>query len=636
MGLALGATLLEGSRCQFRVWAPHAKSVEVRIVDPRDSFSAATIVHASNHGADRLIRLEREDLGYYGGIVEGVEPGTRYVYCLDREKDRPDPASSFQPAGVHGPSQVVDPRAFRWSDSNWRGLSLDEYIIYEIHVGTFTPEGSFDAILSHLEDMREIGITALELMPVAQFPGNRNWGYDGVYPFAVQNSYGGPEGLTKLVNACHEHKLAVVLDVVYNHLGPEGNYLRDFGPYFTNQYRSPWGEALNFDGPESDEVIRYFTENALYWLRNFHIDALRLDAIHGIVDRNAQPFLRLLAQSVHEFSRQAEREVYLIAESDFNDVRYIQPAESGGFGMDAQWSDDFHHALHTLLTGEQTGYYLDFGRLEHLEKAFTEGFVYSGQYSAYRRRRHGNSSRHVPARQFVVFSQNHDQVGNRLFGDRLSTLVSFEALKLAAGMVILSPNIPLLFMGEEWAERAPFQYFTSHSDAALADAVRRGREAEFASFHWQGSPPDPQDEATFLRSKLDHSRRHIGSHQIIYGFYQELIKLRRTLRGLARPDKQHLEAHALEREKILWVQRWSDAGKAVVVANFSKEPQCVLVAVPEGEWRKVLDSADQRWRGPGNSVPPRFSSSGQVQLSLCPESFSVFQLEVIYYPGIPG
>jgi maltooligosyltrehalose trehalohydrolase len=629
MSLTLGATLLEGSQCQFLVWAPHAKHVEVRILDPRDAFSAATTVQVSDRGVDRLIPLEKRFRGYHAGVVAGVEPGMCYVYCLDREKDRPDPASSFQPAGVHGPSQVVDPRAFQWSDASWRGLSLDDYIIYEIHVGTFTPEGSFDAIVSHLEDIRNLGITALELMPVAQFPGHRNWGYDGVYPFAVQNTYGGPERLKKLVNASHERGLAVVLDVVYNHFGPEGNYLRDFGPYFTSQYQSPWGQALNFDGPDSDEVIRYFTENALCWLRDFHIDALRLDAIHGIVDRNAQPFLQLLARSVHEFARQAEREIYLIAESDLNDVRYIQPAESGGCGMDAQWSDDFHHALHTLLTGEQTGYYQDFGKLEHLEKAFTEGFVYSGQYSAYRSRRHGNSSCHMPSRQFVVFSQNHDQVGNRLFGERLSTLVSFETLKLAAGIVILSPYIPLLFMGEEWGERAPFQYFTSHSDAALVDAVRRGRQAEFASFRWQGSPPDPQDEATFLRSKPDRSWRHTGWHQIMYGFYHELINLRRTLPGLARPDKQRLETRGLEQEKVLLIRRWSDAGEAVVMANFSKEPKSVLLAVPEGQWRKVLDSADRRWGGPGSSDRPSFKSSGQVQLSLCPESFCVFRREVI-------
>ena len=362
----------------------------------------------------------------------------------------------------------------------------------------------------------------------------------------------------------------------------------------------PWGQALNFDGPDSDEVVRFFTENALYWVRDFHIDALRLDAIHGIVDRNAQPFLRLLAQSVHEFARRAGRKIYLIAESDFNDARYVESPEVGGYGIDAQWTDDFHHALHAVITGEQSGYYLDFGKLAHLENAFREGFVYSGQFSAYRRRRHGNSSRHIPAQKFVVFSQNHDQVGNRLFGDRLSTRVSFEALKLAAGMVILSPYIPLLFMGEDWGEQVPFQYFTSHSDAALVDAVRRGRQAEFASFCWQGRPPDPQDEATFLRSKLDHSRRHTGWHQIIRGLYQELINLRRTLPGLARPHKQRLEAHVLDQEKVFWIRRWSDTGQAVIAANFGRQANSVLLAVPGGRWRKVLDSADQRWGGAGS------------------------------------
>jgi len=624
MSQTLGATLLEGSRCQFLVWAPRAEHVDVRILDPRGSFSTSESA-AARHSQERLVRLKRGIRGYHQGVVDGVEPGAVYVYRLDATKDRPDPASSFQPLGVHGPSQIADRQAFQWGDAGWRGVSLDDYILYEIHVGTFTDEGSFDAIVSHLDEIIKIGVTALELMPVAQFPGHRNWGYDGVYPFAVQSSYGGPEGLKKLVNTCHARGLAVVLDVVYNHLGPEGNYLNDFGPYFTSQYQSLWGQALNFDGPDSDEVVRFFIENALYWLRDFHIDALRLDAIHGIVDRNAQPFLQMLAKSVHEFACQAGREIYLIAESDFNDVRYIQAENSGGYGMDAQWSDDFHHALHTLLTGEHTGYYQDFGTLAHLERALKEGFVYAGQYSAYRRRRHGNSSRHMPARQFVVFSQNHDQVGNRLFGDRLSALVSFEALKLAAGMVILSPYIPLLFMGEEWGERAPFQYFTSHSDMGLVEAVRRGRKAEFASFRWQGSPPDPQDEATFLRSKLDRSQRHTEWHQILYEFYQELIALRKTLPGLAKPHKQRLETSGLEKEKVVVIRRWSDAGDAVAVANFEKEAKLVPLNVPAGDWCKVLDSADLRWRGPGSSVSPRFKSSGKVQMGLGPESFCVFE-----------
>ncbi len=319
------------------------------------------------------------------------------------------------------------------------------------------------------------------------------------------------------------------------------------------------------------------------------------------------------------------RKIYLIAESDLNDVRYIRHAESGGCGLDAQWSDDFHHAVHTLLTGEQSGYYLDFGRLEDLGRAFEEGFVYSGQFSAHRRRRHGNSSRQIPARQFVVFAQNHDQVGNRLFGDRLSTLVSFEASKLAAGMVILSPYIPLLFMGEEWGEPAPFQYFTSHSDAALIEAVRRGRREEFAAFCWDGEPPDPQDEATFLRCKLDHTLKHTEPHRTLWEFYQELIKLRKTMPAFARLSKEHLEVRGFDKERTLQIRRWSEGNQALIVANFSDEPGTVLMAAPGGRWGKRLDSADGRWVGPGSSVPSSFSSTGEVRLSLCPKSFSVFQ-----------
>ena len=625
MNLTLGATYLEGSRCQFVVWAPLVGNVEVSTLDDRDPFSPSGVVSRCGHSRGQQIRLNKTDRGYHEGIAEGIRPGTRYVYCLDRKKDRPDPASRFQPEGVHGASQVIDPHAFQWRDASWRGLSLEEYIIYEVHVGTYSTDGTFDAIIPSLGEIKKLGVTALELMPVAQFPGDRNWGYDGVYPFAVQNSYGGTEGLRRLVEACHEHGLAVVLDVVYNHLGPEGNYLGDFGPYFTDQYRSLWGQAINFDGPDSDEVVRYFTENALYWLGDFHIDALRLDAIHGIVDCNAQPFLRLLAQAVHEFASQVGRKIYLIAESDLNDVRYIRHAESGGCGLDAQWSDDFHHAVHTLLTGEQSGYYLDFGRLEDLGRAFEEGFVYSGQFSAHRRRRHGNSSRQIPARQFVVFAQNHDQVGNRLFGDRLSTLVSFEASKLAAGMVILSPYIPLLFMGEEWGEPAPFQYFTSHSDADLIEAMRCGRREEFAAFCWDGEPPDPQDEATFLRCKLDHTLKHTEPHRTLWQFYQELIKLRMTMPAFARLSKEHLEVRGFDRERTLQIHRWSEGNHALIVANFSDEPGTVLMAAPGGRWGKRLDSADGRWVGPGSSVPSSFSSTGEVRLSLCPKSFSVFQ-----------
>jgi len=623
MGNRLGANFLGGGRCQFLVWAPFAQSVEVMIFardHQHDGGRAAAQSGASGKRANALEKIER---GYYQTTVENVEPGALYLYRLDGNNQRPDPASRFQPFGVHKASEVVDLGAFRWNDSMWRGIPLEDYITYEVHVGTYTAEGTFDALIPHLDQFNELGITAVELMPVAQFPGIRNWGYDGVHPFAAQNSYGGPEGLMRLVDACHARGLAVVLDVVYNHIGPEGNYLGEFGPYFTDQYCTPWGQAINFDGPWSDEVVRFFIENALQWVRDFHIDALRLDAIHGIVDRNAQPFLELLGVSVHEFACGAGRNIYVIPESDLNDVRFIRPREQGGYGLDAQWSDDLHHALHTLLTNKHNGYYLDFGKIDHLAKALTEGYVYSGQYSEHRHRRHGNCSRNIPATQFVVCAQNHDQVGNRLLGDRLSTLVSFEALKLAAGTILLSPFLPLVFMGEEYGEPAPFQYFISHLDPELIEAVRRGRREEFAAFDWQSEIPDPQDEQTFLRCKLDHSLRQKEPHRTLLEFYRELIKLRRTLPGLAQLSKKRMEVFSFKNEKVIHVRRWSDQGEALMLSNFSDEQQSVAAKIPQGNWRKLLDSADPRWRGPGSSVPEIISAN--AELKVCAKSFSLFE-----------
>jgi maltooligosyltrehalose trehalohydrolase len=463
-------------------------------------------------------------------------------------------------------------------------------------------------------------------MPVAQFPGNRNWGYDGVYLFAVQNSYGGPEALKKLVNACHQRGLAVILDVVYNHLGPEGNYLQDFGPYFTERYRTFWGLAINFDGPYSDEVRRFFIENALYWVTEFHMDGLRIDAVHAILDFSAHAFLEELALAVHEQADRLNRKVHLIAESDLNDTRLIHSREFGGFGLDAQWNDDFHHALHTLLTNERTGYYQDFGGVQHLARAFREGFIYSGEYSFYRRRRHGNSSRNIPAHCFVVFAQNHDQVGNRLRGERLSELVSFEGLKLAAGVVLLSPFIPLLFMGEEYGEPAPFQYFVSHSNPALIEAVRQGRREEFASFQWREEPPDPQDEATFLRSKLNHKLRREKHRQLLGKFYKELIRLRKTISPLAFLSKEHMEIAACEKEKILFVRRWKEGEEVFIAFNFSDAPGSVHLPIPAGGWQKRFDSQEERWGGSGSSIPGLLRSDGRFRLSLKPKAFALFTL----------
>jgi maltooligosyltrehalose trehalohydrolase len=540
--------------------------------------------------------------------------------------ERPDPASRFQPDGVHGPSEVTD-SSFAWTDTGWGGLPLEKFVLYELHVGTFTPEGTFEAIISYLSYLRELGVTVLELMPVAQFPGTRNWGYDGVFPFAVQNSYGGPLGLKRLVNACHEAGLGVTLDVVYNHLGPEGNYFSDFGPYFTDRYRTPWGPAMNFDGLGSDGVRQYFLENALYWLDQFHIDALRLDAVHAIVDKSARPFLEELGDAVHDFSKESGRQCYAIAESDLNDPRLVRSANHGGLGLDAVWNDEFHHALRVLLTGERNGYYCDYGELTQLEKAYREGFVHSGEYSEFRRRRHGRSSADVPAGKFLVFSQNHDQVGNRMLGERLTNLVSFESLKLAAAAALLSPFLPLMFMGEEYGERAPFLFFVDHSDPQLIEAVRRGRREEFASFAWKGEPPDPQDVGAFLRSKLNHQLREQEPHVALHAFYAELLRLRREKAALANLSKGCMETHVLQKERTLLVRRWTGLQDLFFTLCFCDAPVRCELPVPSGRWHKLLDSSAPVWLGPEESAPLEVESTMSAVLHLNPKAVVLYQRE---------
>jgi len=606
----LGATYLGGGQSGFLVWAPLINRVEVHILSPEE----------------RIVPLEKVSRGYHYGVVPGVKPGARYFYRLDGNTERPDPASKFQPEGVHGPSQVTEPH-FVWEELHWSGIPLSHYVLYELHVGTFTAQGTCDAIVPHLDELKDLGITAIELMPVAQFPGDRNWGYDGVYPFAVQNSYGGPEGLKRLIDACHHRGLAVTLDVVYNHLGPEGNYLTSFGPYFTDRYHTPWGAAINFDGPDSDEVRRFFIENALYWVTEFRLDALRLDAVHGIFDFSAFHFLQELASAVHDQAERLNRRIYVIAESDLNDARLVRSPDLGGYGLDAQWNDDFHHALHTLLTGERTGYYEDFGRLQDLAKAFAEGFVYSGACSPARRRRHGNSSKDLAAQRFVVCAQNHDQVGNRLKGDRLSALVSFEGLKLAAAVVLLSPFIPLLFMGEEYGETAPFPYFVSHSDPDLIEAVRRGRREEFAHFQWSDEPPDPQEEATRQSASLDHSLRHQGKHRILYELYKELITLRNETRAGPGLSKERLEVVCLKRESTLAVRRWGREEQVAAIFHFGDTAASVNVPLPHGRWVKRLASGEERWHGPGTDLPTVFHSDGNVSVTLTKHAFLIVSLQ---------
>ncbi|MCL5097817.1 MAG: malto-oligosyltrehalose trehalohydrolase [Candidatus Omnitrophica bacterium] len=603
----LGADYLGENRCRFRVWAPKARLVEVAI-----------------QGAQRrLVPLARKDRAYHEGVLEDVPPGVDYLYRLDGRLERPDPASRFQPDGVHHASRVVDSR-FSWKDDRWFGLPLREYAIYELHVGAFSSEGTFAAVVPRLGYLKELGITALELMPVAQFPGRRNWGYDGVYPFAVQNSYGGPGGLKGLVNAAHEVGLAVVLDVVYNHLGPEGNYFADFAPYFTDRYHTPWGKALNFDGPDSDEVRRFFIENALYWQTDFHIDALRLDAVHAICDFSATPFLEELAAVCHRQSEALNRRFHLIAESDMNMARHILPPSLGGYGLDAQWTDDFHHAVHVLLTGERGGYYADFGTMERLAKAWRQGYAFTGQYSNYRRRRHGSNPRLNPAKQFVVCSQNHDQVGNRVRGDRLAASLSFEGLKLAAGATLLSPFIPLLFMGEEYGEPAPFQYFVEHSDSDLIEAVRQGRLEEFAAFGWQGEIPDPQNDATFLQCKLRHELAAREPHRLLLDFYRELLRLRKLQPAIASAEKDTIEVVPFEPERILFVRQWHGADEAVLVLAFGDRTRAVDLPFTCGTWRLLLNSADSRWGGPRNGIYEEITTGGGTKLDITPRSLILY------------
>jgi maltooligosyltrehalose trehalohydrolase len=556
--------------------------------------------------------MKQTERGYWKTAAGNVYPGTRYFYQLDDERKRPDPASHFQPEGVHGPSEVVDHRSFEWDDRDWKGIPLAEMIMYEVHIGTFTPEGTFAAAINRIDDLKDLGINTIELMPVAQFPGERNWGYDGVYPFAVQGSYGGPDGLKRLVSECHKKEMSVILDVVYNHIGPEGNYLWDYAPYFTDKYRTPWGQAVNFDDAHSNEVRDYFIENAIHWFKNYHMDALRLDAIHGISDLSARPFLQELSERIEEFSSHEGKKVFLIAESDLNDSRVTRPKELGGYGIDAQWCDDFHHSVHTFLTGESQGYYMDFGRAEHLVKSIREGFVYSGQYSQYRKRNHGSSSKDRPADQFIVFSQNHDQIGNRMFGERLSTLASFESLKLAAGVVLFSSYIPLLFMGEEYGEDSPFLYFVSHSDAGLIEAVRKGRKKEFKSFNWEEEPPDPQSIETFLKSKIGWKKRLEGSHKVLCDFYKCLMKLRKSIPALSNLDKEGLDVCGLGNRKVLLMRRWRDRSNVFCVFNFNDADTMLMLPLSDGIWRKALDSAEIQWNGPGTALRERIIANEEV------------------------
>jgi maltooligosyltrehalose trehalohydrolase len=584
--LPLGATWRPEHGTTFHVWAPRAERVEVVLDD-----------------GGRSEEMRAVDRGSHLLTLADATPGTRYRYRLHRADappvDRADPASRWQPEGLHGPSAVDDP-SFAWSDAGFSAPPLHEQIIYELHVGTFSPSGTFDGVVGLLDRLVELGITTLELMPVWQFPGERNWGYDGVLPSAVQHSYGGPAGLRRLIDAAHARGLAVILDVVYNHIGPEGNHLGDFGPYFTDGHATPWGPGLNTDGPGADAVRRFVIDNAVGWVTDFHLDGFRLDAVHGIVDQSASHLLEELTAAVHRAGDRLGKAVHVIAESDLSAARLIRSPEAGGYGLDAQWSDEFHHAVHVALTGERDGYYRDHDGLGDIARMARDRYAYAGRYSAYRERTVGRPARDLPYDRFVVCVQNHDQTGNRMLGERLTALTDLAGCKLAAATLLTAPFVPMLFMGEEHGERAPFQFFVSHTEPDLIAAVRTGRREEFAAFAWRGEAPDPQDVATFERSRVDHGLKDAGGdHGVLYALYRHLIRLRRDRPLLTDPTGPDPDAWKLAGRQTLVLHRRDDDHAHAVVVNAAAERVFVRLAADGFDWTVALDTADERWAGPG-------------------------------------
>ncbi len=596
----IGLRYKEGS-ARATVWAPEAKSVALK-------------------AGNEELPLRSTGFGYWESEASILKPGDTYTFVINDELERPDPVSLAQPEGVHGPSALVDTSSFNWTDHQWKNVPLEEYLIYELHTGTFTPQHDFNGIINKLDYLKELGITAIEIMPVAQFPGPRNWGYDGVFPFAVQHSYGGASGLHQLVDACHQKGLAVILDVVYNHLGPEGNYLSDFGPYFTDKYSTPWGKAINFDDAWCDGVRRYFIENVLMWFRDFHIDALRLDAVHAIKDFSPKHILAEIREYVDNLMSSTGRTYYLIVECDLNDTRFINSPDEAGFGMDAQWIDEFHHSLRVAAGEERTGYYADFDGLQHLAKAYRDAYVYDGQFSPHRKKSFGVKTTNG-GQQFIVFSQNHDQVGNRMLGERTSQLVSFEMQKLLAAAVLVSPYLPMLFMGEEFGTLSPFQYFISHTDPVLVEAVRKGRRAEFEAFHVNGEAPDPQSQEVFDASVLQWDLLARDPHQTLLKFYKHLICLRKDLPALKHLNRKAVQAEVIEPLQVLVLQRWHQDSRLLCLMNFSKQTQAIASGRYDGSWRLILNSAAKEWGGQ-HKVSGEFS--GGATCHLPPESILLY------------
>jgi maltooligosyltrehalose trehalohydrolase len=603
-----GSSYKTGNGCHFCVWAPLKEEVLLHIVYPNE----------------RKMEMKKDKSGYFHIHLDDALPGWRYYFSFN-SSDYPDPASHYQPEGVFGPSEIINHCAFQWTDAAWRGLPFKDLIIYELHTGTFTSEGTFEVITDRLDDLIKTGVNTIELMPVSQFPGERNWGYDGVFPYAVQNSYGGPEGLKKLVNVCHQKGMAVFLDVVYNHLGPEGNIFKQFGPYFTDRYKSPWGEAINFDGEYSDGVRDYFLNNALYWFDEFHIDGLRLDAIHTIYDTSAVPFWQLLNTTTLQNQQRLGRTLHLIAESDLNSPHVVQPRETNGFGFTAQWLDDFHHALYVHLNPKGKELYADYVRMDQLAKAYTDGFVLSGEYVEFRKKKFGASSAGIAGNHFVVFIDNHDQAGNRPGGERLSMLISFNRLRLGAAALFLSPYIPMLFMGEEYGEQNPFLFFTSYKDKDLIEAVRKGRKEQLSRFNYQEELADPQDESSFEKSKLNWMLRQKKENHQLLEWYRQLITLRRKKEELQNFNKNDIHVYPINQSGFV-LHRQCEGGTAHLLALFNLTDNEINYMMPpfSSTWHLLLNSKN----GDPDSKENSYSLSSQVfageQIKLSSLSVSVY------------
>jgi maltooligosyltrehalose trehalohydrolase len=548
---------------EFRIWAPRAQKLQLKL-NEREPFPM--------EGPDAK--------GWWCLAVQDAGPGNDYAFLVDDDPTPyPDPRSAWQPRGVHAASRIYDQKAFQWTDSCWHSPPLSAGIIYEMHIGTFSEEGTFDGAIRHLDYLTDLGITHIEVMPVNEFAGQRGWGYDGVFLFAPFEPYGGPDGFKRFVDACHAKNLAVVLDVVYNHFGPVGNYTNKFAPYLTERFHTPWGAAVNFNEGGSDEVRRFFCDNALMWLKDYHVDGLRLDATHEFIDRSAIHFMEQLSAEVERLGATLGRRFTLIAESDLNDPKFVRPREAHGYGMDAQWSDDFHHSLFTLLWCDPgRGYYDDFGTMEDLAKSLKGVFVYDGIYSSYRNHRHGRPVSDLSAHRFLGYIQNHDQVGNRAVGERVEHLAGMDAAKVALGIVLTAPFVPMLFMGEEFAASTPFLYFADHEEEEMRRLVSEGRKRDFEAFGWdESSIPDPEAPETFERSKLNWSEVHEGKHQCMLQWVKKLIDLRRTTMALNDGDLRTLKVACREESRLLVMER----GPVRVLANLGDDG--VKVDLREGE-----------------------------------------------------